>query len=150
MPVSATPTPRRTRRRRVGKSGEDRSGKPLPDRSTWAVSAADVVGMLAICVLVCRPYRWISLHHEIARCAWDAVFIRPVVNDGNVTAEIVVRGRRCGGPFESCGLPGIVAGFFSEFHAPEEIKQEDELAGDRNEGGVGHECLQPNQIVQVF
>src|SRR5271169_3473109 len=117
MPVSATPTPRRTRRRRVGKSGEDKSGRPLPDRRTWAASAEDVVGMLAMARLMCRPYGRIGLHHKIARRTRHAVFVWSVVDHWHVPAEIVMWWRSCGGPFESCGLPRIVAGLFAVLHA---------------------------------
>src|ERR1700720_4803735 len=80
--------------------------------------------------LVCRHYRGIVLHHIIARRARHAVFVRPIVNHGRMSAEIVVRRGRRGGPLESGGFPRIVAGLLAVLHAPEQIEKENELASD--------------------
>src|SRR6202011_1077306 len=80
--------------------------------------------------LVCRHCRGIILHHIIARRARHAVFVRPVVNHGCMSAEIVVRRGRRGGPLESGGFPRIVAGLRAVLHAPEQIEKKNELASD--------------------
>src|SRR5579872_3451193 len=61
-------------------------------------------------------------------------------------SEVIVRRRSCGRPLQSCCLPGIVAGLRPFEHAPKEIDDEDELRGDRNERGGGHERVQRNEL----
>src|SRR5581483_4270571 len=62
---------------------------------------------------VCCNSRWIGLHDVILWRAGHAVFIRSVINDRSVSAEVVVRRRRCRDPLQSCRLPRIVAGLRS-------------------------------------
>src|SRR5580693_413735 len=119
MATRATMSPRRARRSLAAKSSEAGVGGSLPAISARAVSGEAAVVMEAIGCLVCAHNCGIGLHHVIARSARDAVFIGPVVHDGNVAAEIVVGRRSRGGPFEGCCFPGIVSGFLAELHAPE-------------------------------
>src|SRR5580700_4254507 len=148
-PVSATTSPRRARRKRAAKSSASPEGRSLPASSTGGVSTEAAVVMLAMCPLMRLHGSWIGLHYKIAWGARNAVFVRTVVDHGNVAAEIVV-GRRSGGsPLERRRLPGIVGGFFTELHAPEKIEEKNQLPGDGNEGRVGHELLQGDQVVQV-
>src|SRR5580698_4747217 len=146
MATRATMSPRRARRSLAAKSSEAGDGGSFPAISARAVSVEAVVVMDAIGFLVCLRDCRIGLHYEIARGARYAVFVGAVVDHGNVTAEIIVRRWSRGSPLEGCGFPGIVTGFLAVLHAPEKIEQENELAGDGNERGVGHECLQPNQV----
>src|ERR1700736_4074930 len=99
--------------------------------------------------LVCRHCRGIILHHIIAWRARYAVFVRPVVNHGRMSAEIVVRRGSRGGPLESGGFPRIVAGLLAVLHAPEQVEQENELASDGYDCRVRDEFLQRDQIAKI-
>src|ERR1700722_2896496 len=114
--VRATMSPRRARRRRTAKPAAFRERRPPPAKRTSELSTDAVVVMLAMSRLVGLDLYWIGLHHKIARCPWDAVFVRSVVNHRHVTAEIVMRRRSCRGPLERGGFPGIVGGFLAELH----------------------------------
>src|SRR5579859_26837 len=141
MPVKPTMRPSRARRKRAAKSAELGSRRPWPVRRTPVAPTEAVVVIKAMRFLVCLRQSGIRLHHVIARLARNAIFVGTIVNHRHVPAEIVVRRRSRRSPLKSCRFPRIITGFLAELHAPEEIEQEDELAGYRNEGSVRHECL---------
>ena len=81
--------------------------------------------------------------------AGHAVLIRPVVHNRRVAAEVVVRRRCSGGPFQCSGFPRIVARLRPLLHAPEQIDHEDELGRDGDERRIGHELIAAASALQV-
>src|ERR1051326_832115 len=99
---------------------KSRAGAP----SLFAVFWRDRVGSLTS---MCRRNRRIRLQHKILSCAWYSILIRTVVDHWSHAAEIVMRGRSRGSPFQGRGFPGIVAGLGTFEDAPEQVDDKDEL-----------------------
>src|SRR5260370_29863939 len=126
--------------------------RPAP---IWAGSRCGIVdrnrwGVTRHTRLVCRHRGWIRLHHIIARSARHAVLVRAVVNRRCAAAEIVMRGRRRGGPLQRARFPRIVAGLLSVVHAPEEVEDEKALRSDGAEGGKGDARIERNHVLQII
>src|SRR6516225_8512872 len=63
-----------------------------------------------------------------------------------LAAKIVKRRRRRDSPLKRRGFPRVLRGFLAFEHAPEQVKDEDQLSRSRDKGGDRHELVQANDM----
>src|SRR5271156_5157138 len=91
----------------------------------------------------------VGLHYVVARGPGHTVLVGAVVHYGRASSEIVVWRRSGGGPLQRGCLPGVVTRLRSLEHAPEQIKEEDQLSGDGYDCRVGHKLVQADQGMEI-
>src|SRR6516164_9597406 len=63
-----------------------------------------------------------------------------------LAGKIVKRRWRRNSPFESRSFPRVLGFLLAFEHTPEQVEDEDQLGGRRNEGGDRHEPVQMNDV----
>src|SRR5436190_19841466 len=77
------------------------------------------------------------LRNKVLLFAGNAVVKRPAVYNRQLFSKVTMAGRTRNGPFQSCGLPRVVAdNSLTCKEAPKEVEDEDELSCTQNKGRI--------------
>src|ERR1700751_3757562 len=91
-----------------------------------------------------------GLHHEVRSIRrFGAEFVGTVFDHQVMSAKVVKRGRRRGGPLERSGLPRINGSDRAAEAAPDEVEEEDELSSASEQGGDGDEFVHRDERRQI-